>query len=307
VSDGPRVDVLMAAYNTAPTVAAAMRSVLAQTVSELHLTVIDDGSADDTVAEIKGVAAADGRVTLIEAAHGGLARALNTGLAASSAPLVSFFDSDDLMLPEYLAAHLEALDGDPGAALAYGDAWVFDELIGLVRRTSSMGKWQPPASVLETSTATLERLVEGNFVFGEPTVRRAAIERAGGFDESLPRCEDYDLWVRLAAAGERFLRLDRRLAVVRDRAGSMSQDLSRVYAGVADVLERAARNPEVPPEVAGAALRRRERLPDELESLTPGGLRAAVRPLRNALKRRVLWHRRPPEPVRAAFPELDRP
>src|SRR4051812_35953076 len=121
-----RVDVLMAAYNTAPTVAAAMRSVLAQTAGDLRLTVIDDGSADDTVSEVEKVAGADPRVSLVRAEHGGLGAALNRGLAETGAPLVSFFDSDDLMLPDFLEAHLAALEGDPGAALAYSDAWVLD-------------------------------------------------------------------------------------------------------------------------------------------------------------------------------------
>jgi glycosyltransferase involved in cell wall biosynthesis len=296
----------MAAYNTAPTVAPAMRSVLAQTVAELRLTVIDDGSQDETIAEVERVAATDPRVTLIRARHGGLGAALNTGLAATEAPLVSFFDSDDLMLPDYVEAHLGTLEADAGAALAYADAWVLDGVTGLIRRRSSMGKWQPPAAVLETSATTLARLVEGNFVFGEPTVRRAAIEAVGGFDESLVRCEDYDLWVRMAAAGHRFARIDRRLAIVRDRAGSMSQDLSKVYAGVEAVLERAERNPSIPAEVVAVARRRREGLPDELAGLAPAGLRAVAAPLRNRLKRLLLWHRRPPEPVRRAFPELDR-
>ena len=101
----PAVSVLMAVYNGAPWVADAARSVLAQTLGDLELVVVDDGSTDATGDVLAGVG--DSRLRVERREHEGLTRALNYGLRVARAPLVARLDADDIALPERLARQVD--------------------------------------------------------------------------------------------------------------------------------------------------------------------------------------------------------
>ena len=185
---GPAVSVLMGVHNGAPWVARAVESVLGQTLADLELIVVDDGSTDATPALLAAVP--DPRLIVERQARAGLARALNRALARARAPLIARLDADDVALPlrlerqaAFLAAHSEV--GLLGTA-----ARVVDEdgrEVGVIR---------PP----EDDGALRRALIRRNpFVHSSITLRRALALQAGGYDASFPVAQDYDLWLRLAA------------------------------------------------------------------------------------------------------------
>lgn len=183
----PAVSVLMAVRDGAAHVAEAVQSVLAQTLGDLELIVIDDGSADATPAILAGVG--DPRLRVHAQAPAGLTRALNRALALSRAPLVARLDADDVARPERLARQVAFLDAHPDVGLL-GTAAVEIDAGGRVVRTVC-----PPAHDAELRRVLIRR---NPFVHSSIMLRRTALEAAGGYDERVPVAQDYDLWLRLA-------------------------------------------------------------------------------------------------------------
>ena len=183
----PAISVLMSVHNGGPWVREAVASVLAQTAGDLELIVIDDGSTDATPELLAAVR--DSRVRIERRAHAGLTRALNRALALARAPLVARLDADDLALPERLALQRAFLGSHPDVGLLGTGASEVDEAGREVARI------RPP----EDDTTIRRVLIRRNpFVHSAVMIRRALVERAGGYDETLPVAQDYDLWMRLS-------------------------------------------------------------------------------------------------------------
>jgi len=183
----PAVSVLMSVHDGAPGVAEAIDSVLGQTAGDLELIVVDDGSTDTTPALLARVR--DPRVRVVSQARTGLTRALNRALALARAPLVARLDADDVALPERLERQRAFLERTPEVGLLGTAAREVDAGGRLVRVV------QPPVD-----DASLRRaLIRANpFVHSSVMIRRALLVDAGGYDETLPVAQDYDLWMRLA-------------------------------------------------------------------------------------------------------------
>jgi glycosyltransferase involved in cell wall biosynthesis len=230
----PRFTVVMPAYNTGSLVAHAIRSVLRQTCDDFELIVVDDGSTDQTAATVRAFTA-DRRVRVIEQSNRGPSAARNAGIALARGEYISMLDSDDVWLPRYLEVMATALESDRAASLAYTDAWVLDERTGRIRRTTMMHYQRPPASPPPDPERFLRLLLDRNFVFTSVTVRRGVLETVGGFNEQLWTAEDWELWLRIVAAGHRALRPANVLAIHRLRPESLSTDLPRMIEGVCEV------------------------------------------------------------------------
>ena len=183
----PAVSVLMSVHDGAPWVADAVASVLAQTAGNLELIVVDDGSTDATPDLLAAVR--DPRLRVMRQARTGLTRALNRALGAARGALVARLDADDVALPERLARQRAFLQQRPDVGLLGSAAREIDADGALVRVV------QPPAE----DSALRRALIRANpFVHSSIVVRRALLERAGGYDETLAVAQDYDLWMRLA-------------------------------------------------------------------------------------------------------------
>lgn len=302
----PAFSVIVPAFNEETYLAEAVRSALNQTRGDLELVIVDDGSEDET-SRIGRDLATDPRVTYVRQENRGLSAARNTGISVTSAPLVSFLDGDDLWLPGYLEAMGRALEARVDAAIAYCDAWWVDAESGRFRRQSALSMNDPPADPPRDPAAFATRLMRGNFIFVSATVRREALEAAGPFDPSLTACEDYDMWLRILATGSGAVRAGDRLAVKRDRIGSMSRAEERMVHNLREVCRRAAGNDALP-STAREIARRRERA----LGAAPGGRRrlaTAARRLAAGSARRVLprsvWLPEPPPEVARAFPGTD--
>ena len=183
----PAVSVLMGVWNGAPRVREAIESVLGQTLGDLELVVVDDGSTDAT-ASILG-SFGDARVRVTRQPRGGLTSALRSALGLARAPLVARLDADDVALPERLEHQRDFLERHPEVGLLGTAAREVDATgreVGVVR---------PP-----TEDAALRgALIRHNpFVHSSVMMRRSALEQAGGYDPSFPVAQDYDLWMRMS-------------------------------------------------------------------------------------------------------------
>jgi hypothetical protein len=187
----------MPARNAAATVGAAARSILRQTVRDLALVAIDDGSSDATGDVLARAAERDGRVRVLSGPGEGIARALNRALAACDAQVVARMDADDLAHPRRLERQLEALAAAP-ALWAVGS-----QVRAFPRRAVRDGMRRYVAWVNGLGSAALvqrDLLVEAPLVHPAAALRRAALERLEGWRDG-PFPEDYDLWLRAFEAG----------------------------------------------------------------------------------------------------------
>jgi glycosyltransferase involved in cell wall biosynthesis len=306
--------VVMTAYNEEEWVAAAVASVLAQTHRELRLILVDDGSSDGTVAAVERFRS-DPRLHVIQQPNAGLSAARNTGIAAAGTEWIAFLDSDDLWMPDYLEKVDRALADRPRAGFAYVDAWRLD-VDGRFFRESAMVRQNPPADPPSDAGDFLRLLVDrGNFIFVSTTVRKAAIERVGGFDEARTSVEDYDLWIRILGAGYEAVHADGRPAIKRDRPTAMSAQTRKMLTNLRDVYRHVERDYEVPDDVRPIGRAHADKIDRMIEQIDSGGAgRAAMLRVRLALGsawRRMqgdrIWHRETPPEVAAAFPDLKKP
>ena len=188
----PSVSVLMPVYNGAEHVAKAIDSVLAQTVTDFELVVVDDGSTDDTAAVLASYAH-DPRVRVVRHdTNGGLVASLNDGLQACRAELVARLDADDISMPTRLQRQKEVFDANPAVVLC-ATAYVRFLPSGQVLREG-----RPPLTHggLAMAMFTGNRLCHSSVMF-----RRSAVVALGGYDPTWFPVEDYDLWIRLMETG----------------------------------------------------------------------------------------------------------
>ncbi|MGH2980614.1 MAG: glycosyltransferase family 2 protein [Solirubrobacterales bacterium] len=308
----PRFTAVIAAYNEEDIVADAIRSVLAQTEDDFELIVVDDGSVDRTADVVRSFES-DGRLRLISQENRGLAASLNTGIAAGGAPYIALLDADDLWMPTYLERMGAALDSGESVGLAYTEAWWYSQQRGRFFRQTNAQYHGAPETPPDEPEALLVALMPDNWMFGLTAMRRSVIDEVGGFEEQLRAGEDYDLWIRILAAGYRAVRAPGRLAIQRDRAVSMSTDESSMATAARDVYARAAELAGVPEEARAIARQRMAEFDAMLEALSDGGrnmavrraLRARLGRVRKALLGRWIWHPGVPGEVAGAFPDLD--
>lgn len=186
-----RVAVVIPCFNDGRVVGEAVDSVRAS-AEPTELVVVDDGSSDPHTAEVLDRLRADG-VNVLRQDNAGLPRARMAGVANTTAPYVFPLDADDLAEPDALGPLADALDADPGAAVAYGDYVEFGGPREVVRAAPG---WLDPY-----------RLAYANEFPVSALFRREALERTGGWREGPYGFEDWDLWMHLAERGERGVHL----------------------------------------------------------------------------------------------------
>jgi glycosyltransferase involved in cell wall biosynthesis len=313
MSAGPTFSVVMPAYNSAATIRTAIGSVLTQTRADLELIVCDDGSTDATPKLVETIAAEDSRLRMIRSDHRGVSAARNSGIKASRGELVSFLDSDDLWMPGYLGAVAVALEENPEAGFAYTDAWVLHDNTKRIHRRTELESRPPPApgASIEEVLATL---ASHNFLLiGTVTVRRSIFDEAGIFDPSLHSAEDYDLWLRIVAAGHPPVLAPGTPVILRDHA-SVSKDARFMSRGFEVALRRlveARGTPEAAREIAREKMRRFDRFGSRRTvgarvTATIYSLRLGLTKLVNRVWLSRYLRRTPPTEVTAAFPDLSR-
>lgn len=182
----PTVSVIIPTYDRRELVCEAIASVLAQSFYDFELVVIDDGSEDGTAEAVREFAG----VRYLWQPHRGVSAARNLGVSQSSGKLLAFLDSDDLWQPRKLEQQVTFLAAHAGAQICQTEEiWLRNNV-----------RVNPHAKHRKTSGDIFARSLERCLVSPSAVMmRRELFERLGGFDEDLPACEDYDLWLRIAA------------------------------------------------------------------------------------------------------------
>ncbi|MDB5476796.1 MAG: glycosyltransferase [Phenylobacterium sp.] len=227
----PVVSVITANYNGARHLPAALRCVLDQTLVSLELIVVDDASTDASAAIVQQAAALDARVQLIvQPRNAGPGAARNRALAAARGRWIAVFDSDDLMEPDRLARLVRRAEAD-GADIAADNLIAFED--GAARAGRPFlppGLFKAPrwVSLAEVIAASRMYARAPGYGYLKPLVRAAAWRTAGvRYDATLRIGEDYDLLLRLLAAGLTLRLEPAALYRYRRHAGSISHALRR--------------------------------------------------------------------------------
>ncbi len=309
----PRFAVVIPAFNAARTIGDTIRSVFAQTDQDFELIVVDDGSADETPDLVEGFAE-DARVSLIRQPNQGTAGARNTGVANTSAPYVSVLDNDDLWMPNYLEKMGAALDATPDAGFAFCDAWAFDDASSRVHWVTEMHYRPPPPPGADREEVFLT-LAKRNFVHSSATIRRDALEEAGGFDAGIRGADDYDMWFRLLLTGRTAVQASSKpLILWRDSPDSQSKNELMMTQNLRDVLALVAADPRTPGSAREELASRIRGVDRELAMMAGRNplpriaywLRGSAVAARQWLFRNRYWPAEPPPEVAAAFPNLGR-
>ncbi len=244
MSSNPAVSVIIPAYNVAPYIGETLDSLIAQTRDDWEAVIVNDGSTD-ALGEVLARYAHDPRIRVIDQANTGLASARNRGIAEARANIIALLDGDDRYRPTYLEAMLAALAADPGLGFVFCDATMFGTPTREGRRFSEFEPQDGPV--------TLARIILRQInIFGSTTIRRAALDDVGGFDDRLRACEDLDLWLRILAAGHGAARVDAALVDYRRRTDSLSAAPIKLNQAAVAVYERLASSLAGRPERAAA-------------------------------------------------------
>jgi len=220
----PRVSLIMPVYNGQTYLAAAIESILSQSLENFELICVDDGSSDRSPRLLAQAAARDRRVRVItQERNQGLPAALNRGFAEAIGHFHSWTSDDNILRPEMLQTLVEALERHPDCDIVYAGYTVIDGEGRVLRYQPP----RPPEDLLFTNT------VGAAFLY-----RKRVTEALGGYDEALFGAEDYDFWLR-AAHKFRMMPVNRDLYLYRRHAASLTDKrMQRIKSMVARLILR---------------------------------------------------------------------
>lgn len=205
--------------DAATTLPECLDSIASQTFHDWELVAVDDGSSDGSAELLRCRAADDPRFRLIQPGRIGLVAALNLGIQQAVAPLIARMDADDRMAPDRLAAQVEYLASHPGIDLVATQVELFPpEAVAAGYR--EYVRWQN--ACLEPDQVAGNIYVESPLAHPSVMIRKAVLERLGGYRHGdFP--EDYELWLRMHAAGCQMAKLPRVLLAWRESAARTSR------------------------------------------------------------------------------------
>jgi glycosyltransferase involved in cell wall biosynthesis len=242
-SAAPTVSVLMPTFDRAALIGEAIASILAQTFADFEVIVIDDGSTDHSAAVLRTIT--DPRVRVLHQANRGISAALNTGLLAARGRYVTRLDSDDWWQPTLLATLVPVLEtrAEVGVVYAQADAMEHGRIVPHLQGLPLPFPDDAFRSlVYDDCTCNIALLA-----------RRACLDRAGPYDESLIANEDWDMWLRVARQTQ-FVFIPEVLARIRwhpqNLTGLQSARLADVLAARRIPLDKVFALPDLPPAVA---------------------------------------------------------
>lgn len=189
----PRVSVILPTYNRERLLPRAVDSVLAQTLGDFELLLVDDGSRDGTAEMVAARYGHDPRLRYLRKENGGTASARNHGLNQARGSLVAFLDSDDLWLPGYLASQAAWLELNPQAGLVVADARYEGPWGRAAPTVFADPDWHPPTSLLG--------MLEGGWAIPSSCCFRRASLGALRFRSDYRFSEDTELLFQFFAAG----------------------------------------------------------------------------------------------------------
>jgi glycosyltransferase involved in cell wall biosynthesis len=232
----PIVSVVIPTYNRAKLIRETLDSVLAQSIHDIEVIVVDDGSTDDTASLIDGYGQ---NVRYLRQENAGQGAARNRGIHAANSDYIAFLDDDDLWMANKLEKQMPLLLNDTSIGWVYCDAEVFNGKTGL--RLSKYSQINHPYS-----GSVAKPLILRDFIASPtPIVRRAIFNKVGYFEETALRkngrcyAEDWDMWLRIAA-GYPLAYIPMALARYRIHENTTlnSESIRMVYQSRVDVIKR---------------------------------------------------------------------
>lgn len=182
------ISVIIPSYNSASFVCDAVRSALEQTYSHLEVLVIDDGSTDNTREVLEQY---KGRIHYYRQENRGAAATRNTGIRLASGRFFAFLDADDVWLPDKLSKQYDLFARQPEIGLVHSDIRYWDEDTG-EKCLKDVGRERFTGDCY-THLLSVNRVLTSSVL-----VRKECFDKAGLFDETLRRAEDWDMWLRIA-------------------------------------------------------------------------------------------------------------
>ncbi len=205
------VGVVIPTYNRGWVVREAIDSVLEQTCQDFELVVVDDGSDDDTPAILDEYG---DKIRVLRQNNKGVSAARNAGIRETSGEFIALLDSDDFWTPKKLEKQMAFFRSRPDALICQTqETWIRNG-----RRVNPKNRHQKPSGMIFEPSLSLCLVSPSAAMF-----KRELIDEIGLFDESLPACEDYDLWLRVATKYPIYL-VDEELIVKR---GGHADQLSK--------------------------------------------------------------------------------
>lgn len=225
----PIVSVIIPTYNRCSLLKAALESIFAQTVKDIEIILIDDGSNDGTLTYLKSVT--DTRIKVINTLRTGAAQSRNIGIKEATGKYIAFCDSDDVWFPEKLERQLALFESDEPPLLVFGDARIME------------GEKVTEQTVFSTQKPSrgdvFQLLLLDNFVPTSTVIfNKESFHKTPGFEMAFCPSEDYGLWLNLAKMG-RFDFVKEEVAYYRRHKNQASRDLTVMFPACVDVINNA--------------------------------------------------------------------
>ena len=257
----PLVSVVIPSYQHVAYVQRAVESVLAQTVQDIEVIVVDDASIDGTPDVVERIR--DRRLRLVRLTQNRREHARNLGLSLASGRYVAFQNSDDEWLPTKLARQLEVLEAREDIGVCFTEVALMDAKGQPAQGTWAHGIFADGATP-RSANEWLSRLFFGNsFCIVSSMARRHLVEQVGRFRASLVQLSDLDLWIRLLSLSELFIVAEPLTLMRIDGARNLSAPtrpvITRSAFEMADILQHYVRSPlidrvvDIFPQLADAA------------------------------------------------------
>ncbi len=217
----PKVSVIIATYNRAPSLLRSVQSVLRQTYQNMEIIIVDDGSTDHTQEIVKNIN--DARVRYVRnEKNKGAAAARNTGICLATGKYIAFQDDDDEWVPGKLQIQIDVLEQSSSRVdIVYSDMWKV--------RQGQRTYFHSPRFTPSDGIIYKHALADGVGYIGLVTVvlRKECFDKAGLFDENLSSLIDYELFIRLSK-DYYFHHIDEPLAIYYATHGSITANLTKV-------------------------------------------------------------------------------
>tara|TARA_B100001250_G_scaffold391632_1_gene392712 strand:+ start:263 stop:1099 length:837 start_codon:yes stop_codon:yes gene_type:complete len=211
-----KVSVIIPTYNRKHTLSRAIESIISQTIKPLEIIIVDDGSDDGTREWIKQEYPF---IQYLNQNNSGVSASRNRGIFSANGNWIAFLDSDDEWIPEKLERQLSILRSDKEAVFCHtNEIWIRNGT-----RVNQMKKHEKYGGYIFEKCLDMCRISPSSSI-----IKKEVFDHIGYFDESLIVCEDYDLWLRIAAH-YKVLFLDQPL--IKKYGGHVDQ-LSRVEGGI---------------------------------------------------------------------------
>lgn len=194
----PKISVIVPSYNAAATLQESIESLQKQDHNSFEIIIVDDGSTDDSRLIAERLADTDARISVLPTSHQGIIHAIATGIEESNGTLIARMDADDIAHPTRLSQQAKRFDTQPDLALCGTKVESFGDNVGPGR--VRYDQWVN--SLLDSEALQRELFVECPIPHPTFMIRRDALESIGGYAHT-PWPEDYELILRLIAAGHR--------------------------------------------------------------------------------------------------------